>query len=40
VALHPSGLYCVLGFPESLKLASIFVNDIRPFFEVGTPTPP
>jgi cilia- and flagella-associated protein 57 len=35
VALHPSGLYCLLGFPEGLKLCSIFVNDIRPFFEVN-----
>jgi len=35
VALHPSGLYCLLGFMDALKLASIFVNDIRPFLEIN-----
>ncbi|KAI9332528.1 WD40-repeat-containing domain protein [Obelidium mucronatum] len=33
IALHPSGLYILVGFPDSLKLMNVLIDDIRPFWE-------
>ncbi|KAI9355918.1 WD repeat domain 65-like protein [Zopfochytrium polystomum] len=33
VALHPSGLYVLVGFSDSLKLMNVLIDDIRPFWE-------
>lgn len=30
IALHPSGLYVLVGFSEKLRLMSLLINDIRP----------
>ena len=30
VALHPSGLQVLIGFTDTLRLASILIDDIRP----------
>ena len=29
VAFHPSGLYCLIGFPDKLRLCTILMSDIR-----------
>ena len=33
VALHPSGLFVLVGFSEKLRLMSLLINDIRPYKE-------
>ena len=33
VALHPSGLYALVGFSEKLRLMNLLIDDIRPFKE-------
>lgn len=33
VALHPSGLYVLVGFSEKLRLMNVLIDDIRPFKE-------
>ncbi|KAJ3101659.1 Cilia- and flagella-associated protein 57 [Phlyctochytrium planicorne] len=33
ISLHPSGLYVLVGFADSLKLMNILIDDIRPFWE-------
>ncbi|KAJ3138825.1 Cilia- and flagella-associated protein 57 [Physocladia obscura] len=33
IALHPSGLYVLVGFGDCLKLINVLIDDIRPFWE-------
>jgi WD40 repeat protein len=33
VALHPSGLYVLVGFSDKLRLMNLLIDDIRPFRE-------
>jgi WD40 repeat protein len=33
VALHPSGLYILVGFSDKLRLMNLLIDDIRPFRE-------
>jgi len=33
VALHPSGLWALVGFNDKLRLMNIFIDDIRPAYE-------
>ncbi|KAJ3346258.1 Cilia- and flagella-associated protein 57 [Entophlyctis luteolus] len=33
IALHPSGLYVLVGFSDCLKLMNVLIDDIRPFWE-------
>lgn len=33
VAIHPSGLYILVGFSDKLKLMNLLIDDIRPFRE-------
>jgi hypothetical protein len=33
VALHPSGLYVLVGFSDKLRLMNILIDDIQPFKE-------
>ncbi|XP_076149428.1 cilia- and flagella-associated protein 57-like [Alosa pseudoharengus] len=34
VALHPSGLYILVGFTDKLRLMNLLIDDIRPFKEL------
>lgn len=34
VALHPSGLYILVGFSDKLRLMNLLIDDIRPFKEI------
>jgi hypothetical protein len=33
VALHPSGLYVLVGFSDKLRLMNILIDDIKQFKE-------
>lgn len=33
IALHPSGLFVLVGFSEKLRLMSLLIDDIRPYKE-------
>ncbi|KAJ3327353.1 Cilia- and flagella-associated protein 57 [Blyttiomyces sp. JEL0837] len=33
IAMHPSGLYVLVGFADSLKLMNVLIDDIRPFWD-------
>ena len=33
IALHPSGLFVLVGFSEKLRLMNVLIDDIRPFRE-------
>ncbi|KAI8618896.1 WD40-repeat-containing domain protein [Chytriomyces sp. MP71] len=33
IALHPSGLYVLVGFADCLKLMNVLIDDIRPYWE-------
>jgi len=33
VALHPTGLWALVGFSDKLRLMNIFIDDIRPAHE-------
>ena len=33
VAIHPSGLYILVGFSDKLRLMNLLIDDIRPFKE-------
>lgn len=33
IALHPSGLYVVVGFSDKLRLMNLLIDDIKPFKE-------
>ncbi len=33
IALHPSGLFILVGFSEKLRLMNLLIDDIRPFKE-------
>lgn len=33
VALHPSGLFILVGFSEKLRLMNVLIDDLRPFKE-------
>jgi len=33
IALHPSGLYVVVGFTDKLRLMNLLIDDIRTFRE-------
>jgi WD40 repeat protein len=33
IAIHPSGLYILVGFSDKLKLMNLLIDDIRPFRE-------
>ena len=33
VALHPSGLYILVGFSDKLRLMNLLIDDIRTFKE-------
>ena len=33
MALHPSGLFILVGFSEKLRLMNLLIDDIRPFKE-------
>lgn len=33
VAIHPSGLYILVGFTDKLRLMNLLIDDIRPFRE-------
>ena len=35
VALHPSGLFVLVGFSEKLRLLNILIDDIRVFKEIS-----
>lgn len=35
VALHPSGLFVLVGFSEKLRLLNILIDDIRVFKEIA-----
>lgn len=34
IAIHPSGLFLLVGFSEKLRLMNILIDDIRPFKEI------
>ena len=34
IALHPSGLYLLVGFSDKLRLMNILIDDIRIFKEI------
>ncbi|XP_019854181.1 PREDICTED: cilia- and flagella-associated protein 57 [Amphimedon queenslandica] len=34
VAIHPSGLFLLVGFSEKLRLMNVLIDDIRPFKEI------
>ncbi|KAL3318606.1 Cilia- and flagella-associated protein 57 [Cichlidogyrus casuarinus] len=34
IALHPSGLYCCVGFNDKLRLMNLLIDDIRSFKEL------
>jgi hypothetical protein len=36
IALHPSGLYVLVGFTDALKLLTVLIDDIRPVWESTT----
>ena len=31
--MHPSGLYCLVGFSDKLRLMNILIDDIKQFKE-------
>ncbi len=33
MALHPTGLFVLVGFSEKLRLMNLLIDDIRPFKE-------
>jgi len=33
IALHPTGLWALVGFSDKLRLMNIFIDDIRPAHE-------
>lgn len=33
VAIHPSGLYILVGFSDKLRLMNLLIDDIRAFYE-------
>jgi len=33
IALHPSGLWALVGFSDKLRLMNIYIDDIRPAHE-------
>ncbi|KAJ3295034.1 Cilia- and flagella-associated protein 57 [Borealophlyctis nickersoniae] len=35
IALHPSGLYVLVGFAGALKLMNVLIDDIRPYWETN-----
>ncbi|KAJ3066607.1 Cilia- and flagella-associated protein 57 [Podochytrium sp. JEL0797] len=35
IALHPSGLYILVGFADCLKLMNVLIDDIRPYWEAN-----
>ena len=35
VALHPSGLFVLVGFSEKLRLLNILIDDVRVFKEIA-----
>jgi len=35
VAIHPSGLFVLVGFSEKLRLLNILIDDIRVFKEIA-----
>lgn len=35
MALHPSGLFVLVGFSEKLRLLNILIDDIRVFKEIA-----
>ena len=35
VALHPSGLFILVGFSEKLRLLNILIDDVRVFKEIA-----
>ncbi|KAI9208884.1 WD40-repeat-containing domain protein, partial [Polychytrium aggregatum] len=35
IALHPSGLYVLVGFSDSLKLMNVLIDDVRPYWELN-----
>jgi len=35
IALHPSGLFVLVGFSEKLRLLNILIDDIRVFKEIA-----
>lgn len=37
ISLHPSGLYILAGFSRSLKLMTLLIDDIRPYWECHIP---
>ncbi len=37
VSLHPSGLYVLAAFTNSIKLMTLLIDDIRPFWESNIP---
>lgn len=34
IAVHPSGLFLIVGFSEKLRLMNILIDDIRTFKEI------
>lgn len=37
ISLHPSGLYILAAFTNSIKLMTLLIDDIRPFWESNIP---
>ncbi|KAJ1558669.1 Cilia- and flagella-associated protein 57 [Nowakowskiella sp. JEL0078] len=35
IAMHPSGLYVLVGFNDSLKLLNVLIDDIRPYWSAN-----
>ena len=35
VAVHPSGLYVLVGFSDKLRLCNLLIDDVRVFREFG-----
>lgn len=35
MALHPSGLFVLVGFSEKLRLLNILIDDVRVFKEIA-----
>ena len=35
IAMHPSGLYILVGFSDKLRLMNILIDDIKQFREFG-----
>jgi len=33
IALHPTGLWALVGFSDKLRMMNIFIDDIRPAHE-------